>query len=112
VIASQFLTELGEHRFARIAHELKVPLRSVSAAWEFVKHKLNPHPAHGFSPTNSSDRDTRAMYITPDVTITRRDDGEFEIEVIESRRFALRISPTVHCQHQPAASGDAQDHHL
>ena len=92
-IVSLFLTELGEHKFARIAHELKIPLPSVSAAWEFVKHKLNPHPAHGFSPTNSSDRETRAMYITPDVTITRGSDDEFEIEVIESRRFALRINP-------------------
>ena len=92
-IVSQFLTELGEHKFARIAHELKIPLLSVSAAWEFVKQKLNPHPAHGFSPTNASDRDTRAMYITPDVTITRGTDDAFEIEVIESRRFALRINP-------------------
>jgi RNA polymerase sigma-54 factor len=92
-IVSQFLTELGEHKFARIALELNISLPSVSAAWEFVKHKLNPHPAHGFSPTNASDRDTRAMYITPDVTITRGTDDEFEIEVIESRRFVLRINP-------------------
>jgi RNA polymerase sigma-54 factor len=90
---SLFLTELGEHKFARIAHELKISLPSVAGAWEFVKHKLNPHPAHGFSPTNASDRDTRAMYITPDVTITRGTDDEFEIEVIESRRFVLRINP-------------------
>ena len=39
-IVSLFLTELGEHKFARIAHELKIPLAAVSAAWEFVKHKL------------------------------------------------------------------------
>jgi RNA polymerase sigma-54 factor len=91
-IVSQFLTELGEHKFARIAHELRISPAAVSAAWEFVKHKLNPHPAHGFSPTNAIDRDTRAMYITPDVTITRGVD-DFEIEVIESRRFALRVNP-------------------
>jgi RNA polymerase sigma-54 factor len=91
-IVSQFLTELGEHKFARIGHELKISAASVSAAWEFVKHKLNPHPAHGFSPTNATDRDTRAMYITPDVTITRGVD-DFEIDVIESRRFALRVNP-------------------
>jgi RNA polymerase sigma-54 factor len=91
-IVSQFLTELGEHKFARIGHELKISTASVSAAWEFVKHELNPHPAHGFSPTNATDRDTRAMYITPDVTITRGVD-DFEIDVIESRRFALRVNP-------------------
>jgi RNA polymerase sigma-54 factor len=91
-IVSQFLTELGEHKFARIGHELKISPASVSAAWEFVKHKLNPHPAHGFTSTNATDRDTRAMYVTPDVTITRGVE-DFEIEVIESRRFALRVNP-------------------
>src|SRR5207253_6664061 len=92
-IVTQFLTELGEHKFGRIAHELKISQQEVADVWEFVKHKLNPHPAHGFSPTNASDRDTRAMYITPDVTITRQENDEFEIEVIESRRFMLRINP-------------------
>jgi RNA polymerase sigma-54 factor len=91
-IVSQFLIEMGEHKFARIGHELKIPQQAVAAAWDFVKQKLNPHPAHGFSSTNSSDRDTRAMYITPDVTITKGPD-DFEIEVIESRRFALRVDP-------------------
>ena len=71
-IVTQFLTELGEHKFGRIAHELKISQQEVADVWEFVKTKLNPHPAHGFSPTNASDRDTRAMYIIPDVVIIRR----------------------------------------
>jgi RNA polymerase sigma-54 factor len=91
-IVSQFLTELGEHKFARIAQELDISTEAVADAWEFVKQKLNPHPAHGFSATNASDRDTRAMYITPDVIITRGNDG-FEIDVVESHRFSLRINP-------------------
>jgi len=49
-IVSQFLTELGEHKFGRIAHELKISQQEVSEVWDFVKSKLNPHPAHGFSP--------------------------------------------------------------
>jgi RNA polymerase sigma-54 factor len=91
-IVSQFLTELGEHKFGRIAHELKISTEEVEAVWEFVKQKLNPHPAHGFSETNSSDRDTRAMYIVPDVVIAQGPSG-FEIEVVESRRFVLRVNP-------------------
>jgi RNA polymerase sigma-54 factor len=91
-IVSQFLTELGEHKFTKIALELKTSRESVSAAWEFVKLKLNPHPAHGFSPTNASDRETRAMYIRPDVIITKGNDG-FEVDVVESHRFALRVNP-------------------
>ena len=91
-IVTQFLTELGEHKFGRIAHELKISQQEVAEVWDFVKTKLNPHPAHGFSPTNSSDRDTRAMYIIPDVVISRGPD-EFEVEVVESRRFVLRVNP-------------------
>src|ERR1700716_2899604 len=91
-IVTQFLTELGEHKFGRIAHELKISQQEVSEVWEFVKTKLNPHPAHGFSPTNASDRDTRAMYIIPDVVISRGADA-FGVEVVESRRFVLRVNP-------------------
>src|SRR4029077_9163369 len=34
----------------------------------------------------------RAMYITPDVVVTRRGDG-FEVDVVESHRFTLRVNP-------------------
>ncbi len=91
-IVTQFLTELGEHKFGRIAHELKISQQEVAEVWEFVKTKLNPHPAHGFSPTNASDRDTRAMYIIPDVVISTGPE-DFEVEVVESRRFVLRVNP-------------------
>src|ERR687884_721390 len=91
-IVTQFLTELGEHKFGRIAHELKISQQEVAEVWEFVKTKLNPHPAHGFSPTNARDRDTRAMYIIPDVLISKGPD-DFEVEVVESRRFVLRVNP-------------------
>ncbi|MDQ6669395.1 MAG: RNA polymerase factor sigma-54 [Chloroflexota bacterium] len=91
-IVTQYLTELGEHKFGRIAHELKISQQEVADVWEFVKTKLNPHPAHGFSSTNASDRDTRAMYVIPDVVISKGPD-EFEVEVVESRRFQLRVNP-------------------
>jgi RNA polymerase sigma-54 factor len=91
-IAGQFLTELAEHKFSRIAKELKIPIETTAAAWEFVKTKLNPHPAQGFSGTNASDRDARAMHIVPDVVISRGPEG-FEVDVVESRRFVLRVSP-------------------
>src|ERR1700716_3851024 len=91
-IVTQFLTELGEHKFGRIAHELKIPQQEVADVWEFVKTKLNPHPAHGFSSTNASDRATRAMYIISEVLINKGVE-DFEVEVVESRRFVLRVNP-------------------
>ncbi len=91
-IIESYLVELGEHKFGKIAHELKISPEAVSDVWEFVKAKLNPHPAHGFSATNTRDRDTRAMYVLPDVIITRGEE-DFEVEVVESRRFMLRVNP-------------------
>lgn len=91
-IVSDYLMELGEHKFGKIAHDLKLSADEVAGVWEFVKSKLNPHPAHGFSETNARDRDTRQMYILPDVLITRGEHG-LEVEVIESKRFMLRINP-------------------
>jgi RNA polymerase sigma-54 factor len=91
-IVADYLIELGEHKFGKIGHELKLSPDEVAGVWEFVKSKLNPHPAHGFSETNARDRDTRQMYILPDVLITRGEHG-LEVEVIESKRFMLRINP-------------------
>jgi RNA polymerase sigma-54 factor len=91
-IIETHMVELGEHKFAKIAHDLKISQETVSDVWEFVKSKLNPHPAHGFSATNTRDRDTRAMYILPDVIISKGEQG-FEVEVVESRRFVLRVNP-------------------
>jgi RNA polymerase sigma-54 factor len=91
-IISHHLVELGEHKFGKIAQDMKISQEDVSDVWEFVKSKLNPHPAHGFSETNARDRDTRAMYILPDVIIAKGEE-DYEVEVVESRRFLLRVNP-------------------
>jgi len=91
-IIFEYLVELGEHKFGKIAHDLKISAEEVADVWGFVKAKLNPHPAHGFSATNARDRDTRGMYILPDVIIGQGETG-LEVEVVESRRFLLRLSP-------------------
>jgi RNA polymerase sigma-54 factor len=106
-IISEYLTDLGEHKFSRIAHELRIPTETVAAVWNFVKAKLNPHPAHGFAPTNDRDRDTRAMYILPDVVITRRG-HDFEIDVVESKRFFLRLNPLYAQLGQSARGGSPE----
>jgi RNA polymerase sigma-54 factor len=91
-VISDYLMDLGEHKFGKIAHDLHISSDDVAAVWEFVKTKLNPHPAHGFSSTNDRDRDTRSMYILPDVIINRTAE-DFELDVVESKRFFLKINP-------------------
>ncbi len=93
-IIGTHLTELGEHKFSKIAQDLRISSDVVADVWDFIKRELNPHPAHEFSsPTGHHDaRETRSNYVLPDVIISERD-GEFEVEVVESKRFLLRVSP-------------------
>lgn len=87
------LEELGKHKFGKIAQELNVDTEDVEDAWEFIKSKLNPHPAEGASsvPTRSGPRPVEG-FVMPDVIITEGENG-LEVEVVESRRFALSINP-------------------
>lgn len=88
------LEDLGKHKFNRIAQHMEVEAEDVEEAWEFIKSKLNPHPAQGFNgvPTRSGPRPVQG-YIMPDVIISQREDGTgFEVEVVESRRFALSVN--------------------
>jgi RNA polymerase sigma-54 factor len=64
----------------------------VIGAWEFVKINLHPYPTSAFSAAIGSGPQGRTI-IRPDVLI-RVVDGELEVEVVESRRFALRVDPT------------------
>lgn len=93
-IISTHLTELGEHKFSKIAQDLRISTDVVSDVWDFIKRDLNPHPAHEFASSagHQDGRETRSSYVLPDVIITERD-GQFDVEVVESKRFLLRVSP-------------------
>lgn len=86
------LEDLGKHKFNRIAQQLGVDTADVEDAWEFIKTMLNPHPSQGSQgvPTRSGPRPVQG-YVMPDVIITEGE-SEFEVEVVESRRFALSVN--------------------
>ena len=89
-VVERFLTELGEHKFGRIANALKTTQETVVEVWEFIKTQLNPYPAHQFAA--GAPAAAASNYVMPDVIINERDGG-YEVEVAESRRFFLRLSP-------------------
>jgi RNA polymerase sigma-54 factor len=91
-IVRDHLPDLGERRFAQIASALGVTQDDVIGAWEFVKVNLHPYPTSAFSAAMGAGAQGRTI-IRPDVLI-RVVDGELEVEVVESRRFALRVDPT------------------
>jgi RNA polymerase sigma-54 factor len=89
-IIRDHLGDLGERRFPQIASALGVTPEDVLNAWEFVKVNLHPYPTSAFSAAIGSSGPRTIM--RPDVLI-RVVDGELEVEVVESRRFALRVEP-------------------
>jgi RNA polymerase sigma-54 factor len=108
-VVADHLRELGEHKFGDIAQALHISRDEVQAAWEYVKTNLNPYPANAFAQGPAGEVGSKQSSLRPDVIIFKNDDGELEVEVIESRRFSLRVNPVYRelvGQFQAARSGN------
>lgn len=92
-IVESHLQELAEHKFSKIAGELGVSSDAVAEASDFIRHRLNPYPAQGYGAPDPNSSDGRATLILPDVIISQGEKESFDVEVIESKRFFLRITP-------------------
>lgn len=86
--------DLGEHKFGDIAQALRISRDEVQDAWDYIKDNLNPYPANAFAagPDGLSIGGRQAT-LRPDVLIVRNDQDAFEVDVIESRRFQLKVNP-------------------
>ena len=93
-IVSKYLTELGEHKFTLIAHTLGTTYEAVVAVRDFIKTHMNPHPGYG-ADGRPWPAQTPVRFVAPDVIIRLRNDL-FEVEVVESLRFSLRVNPLYH----------------
>lgn len=84
------LKALAYRRFREVAHAIGETPKIVETEWAFIRSQLNPYPAHGFDP-DFGELSVTATAIRPDV-IMRRREGEITAEVVEERRFDLRVS--------------------
>ncbi len=92
-ILTGYFVELGEHKYSQIAQKLGVSLETVEEARDYIRHNLTPFPVMADEDDYATwGRPSRAQYVAPDVII-REVDGELDVEVVESRRFFMRISP-------------------
>lgn len=98
VLVAGYLSELGEHHFAEIAHQLGSSLAQVKAAWRFIRAQLHPYPGHAFESGGvpglggeDGTSETRLL-VRPDVVIRRTPEGGFEAEVVERRRYRLTLN--------------------
>jgi RNA polymerase sigma-54 factor len=92
-IVADHISELAEHKYTRLASILNTTAEEILEAADFIKHRLNPFPAQGadrFEPGMKAN----ASHILPDVVIAPKEDEKgYEVEVVESKRFFLRVSP-------------------
>jgi RNA polymerase sigma-54 factor len=111
-IVSDYWSDLGEHRYGAIAHALGISYDEVVAARDFVRQYLRPFPLEGAG-EHSSPMET--AFLVPDMII--REEGEhLVVEVVESRRFFLRLNPLYQelaqaiTQRQQDLSNEERDH--
>ncbi|HJZ46300.1 MAG TPA: RNA polymerase factor sigma-54 [Roseiflexaceae bacterium] len=88
-IVADYWFDLGEHRYGAIAQALGITYDDVVAARDFMRQHLRPFPLERAS-ESANTIDT--SYLMPDVII-REESGQLVAEVVESRRFYLRLNP-------------------
>jgi RNA polymerase sigma-54 factor len=88
-IISDYWLDLGEHRYGAIAQAIGISYDDVVAARDFMRQYLRPFPLERTTDSASS-ADT--SFLMPDVVI-REESGQLVAEVVESRRFYLRLNP-------------------
>lgn len=94
ILIDQYLDRLGRNQFQEIARALKQPEQEVRLAYQYIRSRLHPFPAHiHHSSVPQFKTGSTATYIRPDVTIRKTDVG-FEIELIEERRYHFQINDT------------------
>ncbi|MFL5734945.1 MAG: RNA polymerase factor sigma-54 [Chloroflexia bacterium] len=103
-VVSEYLTELGEHKFTIIAQALGTTYDKVVAARDFIKQNLQPRPLQEPPQGHAWRSPSPTRFVIPDVIIRERD-GQLEAEVVETSRFSLRINPL----YQRLATSEGRD---
>lgn len=92
-ILTDYFVELGEHKYGLISQRLGISTEDVDAAREYIRNNLTPYPvALAGDDVVTWGSQSKAQYVSPDVII-RDVDGILQVEVVESRRFFMRLNP-------------------
>ncbi len=99
-LIDRYLEHLGHNHFQEIARQLKVTEQEVRQGYIYIRNMLHPHPAYIYRSQDlrvGSD----AAYIRPDVIIRKGENG-FEVELMEEKRYKIRVGANYHDQVRPA----------
>jgi RNA polymerase sigma-54 factor len=92
-LVTEHLDDLARGQYSRLARSLGVSYDDVVAAREFIRTHLRPFPIAEQIDLKPWERETGPGFIAPDVMVRLGKDDEVDVVVVESRRFALSISP-------------------
>lgn len=81
--------ELGKASLPRLAKTLEVRVEQIEEALDFIRHNLNPFPAHAYSSSSE------VSFVRPDVILNSSPEAreEISIEFPEEGRYQLRVNP-------------------
>lgn len=92
-ILRDHLAALGQGKFGQIASDLDVDYEMVIEARDFIRNRLRPFPIADISEVEHWRSVSRTPYVAPDIVISEgKEDGEYEVSVVESRRAGLKIN--------------------
>ncbi|MCW5850435.1 MAG: RNA polymerase sigma-54 factor [Anaerolineae bacterium] len=94
-LVEEYFEALGEGRYGYIARCLKVSTEDILAGRDFIRNHLRPYPVPDLSELGASGAAADTPYVAPDVIIRERvgAPSEFDVEVVESRHFVLKVAP-------------------
>ncbi len=92
-IVVDHLPELAQGKYGQLAEALGVPYEDVLAARDFIRSHLRPYPIAERIDLEPWQGEQGAGFVAPDVIVRLNDDGSLEVEVVETRRYVLSITP-------------------
>lgn len=93
LLIEEHLDSLGQGKYSQLARHLGVSYEEVIAAREFIREHLRPYPVAESIDHSLWERESGPGFVAPDVIVRRGEDDEIEIEIVESSRYSLSISP-------------------
>ncbi|GAC1372003.1 MAG: RNA polymerase factor sigma-54 [Ktedonobacteraceae bacterium] len=103
ILIDQHLKQLGHNQFQEIARQLKVTEQEVRQGYAYIRSTLHPYPAYMYRSQGAS-MGSDAVYIRPDVIIRKGENG-FEVELMEEKRYKIRVETDYHDSARQSAVG-------
>ena len=106
------LEELAMGKYSALARQLGATYDEVMAARDFIRTHLRPYPVAEQIDMAPWERQEGPGMIAPDVVVRLGKDDVVHVEIVESRRYMLSISPLYHellVQLEPAAAQEGHN---